>query len=314
MKLSYCDVSSRTNRLLPPPPPSPPMHLSNTHTTNAIASNLNIWKNDTPSPCRAEMYSLGGLGPPYMAPRAAPSPARQATCTKMRPEVMTEYEPLESIQPIDVEAAAEATPAEATPAEAPAPPAAGEPVHFTRVNPGALAFQPMRRDKNKYVVPLTRELLVVSPPVGVSPLVDDDGEPCAVVWLRATAGPFADFARAVEASVLESVIANKTQWLRKDVPDDSLRTSFKTFLGPEGLRVKGGADVAAFDADRALTDLSLVRGPRVRAVLSLRGVTFGKTEFGCLWRLVQVIDAPEPACLFQADPDPVPDDDDDDFV
>ena len=199
-------------------------------------------------------------------------------------------------------------------AAADAPPPSYGPVHFTRVDPSSLAFQPMRRDATKYVVPLARELLVVTPPLGVSPLVDEDGEPAGVVWLRATAGPFADFARAVEASVLDSVIANKREWLRKDVPDDSLRTSFKSFLGPEGLRVKGGADVAAFGADRSLTDLSLVRGPRVRAVLSLRAVTFGKTEFGCLWRLVQVIDAPEPACLFQDDPDDADPDDDDDFV
>jgi hypothetical protein len=239
---------------------------------------------------------------------------------------MTEYEPLESLPaaappaddpadaPPSVEDPAADDPTDADAADAPPPADAAQvPVHFTRVDPSSLAFQPMRRDATKYVVPLTRELLVVTPPLGVSPLVDDEGEPCAVVWLRATAGPFADFARAVETSVLDRVIANKREWLRKDVPDDSLRTSFKSFLSPEGLRVKGGADVAAFGADRALTDLSLVRGPRVRAVLSLRAVTFGKTEFGCLWRLVQVIDAPEPACLFQDDP-PDDADPDDDFV
>jgi hypothetical protein len=239
---------------------------------------------------------------------------------------MTEYEPLESLPaaaspaddpadaPPSVEDPAADDPTDADAADAPPPADAAQvPVHFTRVDASALAFQPMRRDATKYVVPLTRELLVVTPPLGVSPLVDDEGEPCAVVWLRATAGPFADFARAVETSVLDRVIANKREWLRKDVPDDSLRTSFKSFLSPEGLRVKGGADVAAFGADRSLTDLSLVRGPRVRAVLSLRAVTFGKTEFGCLWRLVQVIDAPEPACLFQDDP-PDDADPDDDFV
>ena len=244
----------------------------------------------------------------------------------MRPGVMTEYEPLESLPaaaspaddpadaPPSVEDPAADDPTDADAADAPPPADAAQvPVHFTRVDASALAFQPMRRDATKYVVPLTRELLVVTPPLGVSPLVDDEGEPCAVVWLRATAGPFADFARAVETSVLDRVIANKREWLRKDVPDDSLRTSFKSFLSPEGLRVKGGADVAAFGADRSLTDLSLVRGPRVRAVLSLRAVTFGKTEFGCLWRLVQVIDAPEPACLFQDDP-PDDADPDDDFV
>lgn len=234
---------------------------------------------------------------------------------------MTEYEPLESL-PAAASPAVDAAPSVEDPAAddptdadaSDAPPPASDaqvPVHFTRVDPSSLAFQPMRRDASKYVVPLTRDLLVVTPPLGVSPLVDDEGEACAVVWLRATAGPFADFARAVETSVLDRVIANKREWLRKDVPDDSLRTSFKSFLSPEGLRVKGGADVAAFGADRSLTDLSLVRGPRVRAVLSLRAVTFGKTEFGCLWRLVQVIDAPEPACLFQDDPadDADPDDD-----
>ena len=255
----------------------------------------------------------------------------------MRPEVMTEYEPLESLAVTTDDSASprrdaatdtiddativvddsasprrdSASPRSAAAADAP-PPSYG-PVHFSRVDLSSLAFQPMRRDATKYVVPLTRELLVVTPPLGVSPLVDEDGEPAGVVWLRATAGPFADFARAVEASVLDRVIANKREWLRKDVPDDSLRTSFKSFLSPEGLRVKGGADVAAFGADRSLTDLSLVRGPRVRAVLSLRAVTFGKTEFGCLWRLVQVIDAPEPACLFQDDP-PDDADPDDDFV
>lgn len=237
---------------------------------------------------------------------------------------MTEYEPLESlaatadaavddaVAAVVDDAVAAVDDADAAVDESHCDGPGPAPVYFTRVDPSSLAFQPMRRDGTKYVVPLTREVLVVTPPLGVSSLVDEDGEAAGVVWLRATAGPFADFARAVEASVLDRVIANKREWLRKDVPDDSLRTSFKSFLGPEGLRVKGGADVAAFGADRTLTDLSLVRGPRVRAVLSLRAVTFGKTEFGCLWRLVQVIDAPEPACLFQDDPDD--DDPDDDFV
>lgn len=236
-----------------------------------------------------------------------------------------EFEPLQSLTaPAEPEAEPEvlADPeiaADPPAAAAPAPAAAAAPA--TAVPPSAvdlagLAFGPLAREGRSYVARLAAPLLVVTPPCALaSPLVLEDGSPAPFVWLRPPPA-FAQFAAATEARLLQAALDNKVEWLRKDVPDEALARSFKSFLRAEdgALRVKL-ADVQAFDAGRAPVDLADVRGPRVRAVLGLRQLTFGKTEFGGMWRLAQVLDVPDAPCLFQDDPD----DDDvdseiDDFV
>lgn len=246
----------------------------------------------------------------------------------MSDDKRVQFEPLESLtaEPApEIPAAPEIPepeiPEPEIPVHASAPPAA-PPATERALTPAqidldsAMKFEPLEREGRSYVARLARGgLLLVTPPCALaSPLADEDGGIHPFVWLRPPPA-FRDWLADVETRLLGAALEHKLEWLRKDVPDDSLRASFKSFLRAEdgALRVKAGEGLAAFSADRAPAEPADLCGPRVRCVLALRQLTFGKTEFGGCWRLVQALDVPDAPCLIQDD-DFGDDSDADDFV
>lgn len=196
------------------------------------------------------------------------------------------------------------------------PPAAA-PLTFKAVPLDALAgddaFEPMEREGKLYVVRLRPKILVQTPPLALtSSLVDDDGEPLTFAHL-APAGQFAAFLRRAEAAVLDACLAHKHDWFRKDFEDDALRSGFKTFLRPNGtIKVKVPEDVAVFDvAKRPIPPGDAPAGSQVRCILELAKISFGKTEFGAAWKLVQVRSIAQPRCLIDDTADEASSDDDD---
>lgn len=227
--------------------------------------------------------------PEPQAPEPEPAAAAPAA---PEPQLAPEPEP-----------AAAPEPEPAAPHRVAAPDSGRQALPFTQADLN-LEFEPLAREGRTYVARLARGgLLTVTPPCALaSPLTDEAGAPEPFVWLRPTAA-FGKFVADVEERLLAAAVRNKLEWLRKDVPDDALRSSFKSFVREDGaVRVKSGEGLAAFSADRAPADPALVRGPRVRCVLALRQLTFGKTEFGGCWRLVQVLDVPDAECMIQDSP------------
>jgi hypothetical protein len=196
------------------------------------------------------------------------------------------------------------------------PQQAQPPPHFRAVDPATFEYADVERDGKLYSVKLRPACRVQTPAVALTAaLVDDDGDPLPFASL-AVSGHFAAFVRKVEAAVLDACLANKAAWFRKDLDDDVLRAGFKSFLRPNGtLKLKVPEDVAVFDADKTLVAPGDVpAGTQVRAIIELAKVSFGKTEFGAMWRLVQVRALATPQCLIEDDAGDVPASDDDDFM
>jgi hypothetical protein len=213
------------------------------------------------------------------------------------------------------EAAPESPRALAAPAPAPAverdPPSVTR--NFKALCLDSLAFDPIEREGKLYVVKLQPKITIVTPPMTLaSSLVDEDGEALPFASLAPSA-QFGGFLRRVEAAVLAACIAHKAEWFRRDLDDDALRSGFKTFLRPNGtVKVKVPDEVAAFDASAgAVVPGDIAAGAQVRGVLELAKISFGKTEFGAMWKLVQVREVTVPRCLIDDTGDELSDDDDD---
>lgn len=162
----------------------------------------------------------------------------------------------------------------------------------------------MERDGKLYVVPLDPPLVVQTPAVTLATAAfDGDGEPLAFAHI-APPRDLQAWLRGAEAAVLETSIRNKKDWFRKALDDDAIRASFKSFFRDDDkFKVKVPASVAAFEADcktPAQPAEVLHAGARVRCVLELSRVCFGRTEFGAQWRLVQVAACAAPVCLIDS--------------
>lgn len=195
------------------------------------------------------------------------------------------------------------------------PKAAADHPQFYRAAEVAMDFLPIEREGKLYIVKLKDKLVVQTPVLTLTtPLVDDEGDPLPFATL-AVPSQFGAFARRVEALVLDACVANKAEWFRKDLDDDALRTGFKTFLRPNGtLKIKVPEDAAVFDADkRPIAPGDVAAGTQVRAIIELSRISFGKTEFGAMWRLVQARAVATPECLIEDVADDV-DPDDVDFL
>ena len=183
----------------------------------------------------------------------------------------------------------------------PSPP---HPVFYKSENPDALQFEDQReRDGKVYAVRLKRRLLIQTPAVALATaLVDADGEVMPFSHL-APVGHFAAFLHRTEAAVLAACLANKDTWFRGAVEDDALRAKFRTFFRPNGtVRVKVPEDVEVFDAAKSpAAPGDVPAGAQVRCILELAKISFGKSEFGASWKIVQVQALPLPRCLITDD-------------
>ena len=229
------------------------------------------------------------------SPAPEPEPTDPAPAPEPEPAAAAAPEPEPEPEPA---AAAEPEPEPAAAAEQP-----GVPVPFRAIPVDSLEFSPLAKEAKVYVSRVSWRgagLLVQTPPLALlDPLVDADGEPAACARL-VPKGALAKFLRDVEAALLAAVLARKAEWFRRGIPDDALRAGFKSLFsvtGPCVYRARVADEVAAFDAARnAIHPADLPPGT-VRAVLALDRLCFGKTEFGGVWRLVQVQAVPPPKCL-----------------
>lgn len=185
-----------------------------------------------------------------------------------------------------------------TPADVPAAaPAAASPQYYKHVDLAAhlTAFLPLEKLGGSYVTRLATPLLVQTPVLALaSPLDDHEGEPVPNAYLTLPKG-FQQFAQDTEAAVLEACLANKAEWFRRPLEDDSLRASFKEFCKGQHLKIKVPRDALVFDSQGSLVEREGVApGTSVRCLLELSKVCFGRTEFGAMWTLRQAQTAPAP--------------------
>lgn len=191
------------------------------------------------------------------------------------------------------------------------------PVQFRRVDPrqalAADAFLPIAKEGGVYVARLGAPLTVQTPAMALATAVWDDEEGGTLPHAHLAMPPaFAEFAAGVEAAALGACLANKGAWFRRPVDDQTVVAGFKHMCKPSGHIKVGVADgLAAFDhAGEPVPPASLAEGTEVRCILRLDGLTFGRTEFGALWTLLQAQTRPPappapqpPRCLISADED-----------
>ena len=184
------------------------------------------------------------------------------------------------------------------------------PVAPAAVDPRAIGFGALSRDGTRYSVPFLTPLFVRTPALEVATPLEVNGETQPHAMLHVP-DDLARFFSSVEKAVLDACIERKQEWFGgRRMEDDELIAGFRSFVQPPaGIKVKVDLDVAVFDKEKTATDAADVEpGTRARAVLHLDKITFGRTEFGVLWRLVQLRKEPSvPACLINDS-----DDDDDD--
>lgn len=175
--------------------------------------------------------------------------------------------------------------------------------YYLSADLSALDLGPSTKEHRVYVAPLDPPLTVQTPPVTLASSLDP--EHGATFALLATSGAFLDFVRATEAAVLDRVVEKRAELLRKEVDPDALKTNFKSFVDDSGvLRVKVADDLAVFDAaGQVVGHEELPDGSRVRCVLELSRVCFGRAEFGAVWRVKQVQRVAGGPCLITAEPD-----------
>jgi hypothetical protein len=122
--------------------------------------------------------------------------------------------------------------------------------------------------------------------------------------------PFNTFLNKVEEHVKE-VAKSCTEIL--GLSADQIDASFKSFIQtPGSLKCRKVPEFVAFDADGEIMHV-LDEGTHVRAILRLDQLSIGKTEMGCLWRLIQCkVCEPPPSCLISMDVELQDDEQDDD--
>jgi len=166
------------------------------------------------------------------------------------------------------------------------------PRRYEDIQVEAIRFMEVKKNKNVYVVPFERPLVIQTPVSNLLGRVDK-----ATTSLALTKG-FASFVRDLEEYVVQSAIDNKDEWFRSKLDDDAIRQSFKSFLGPRDvLKVRVSDDVASFDSTGHQIDNDEVdKDSRVRCLLELTGICFGRVEFGIMFTVVQIQTRQKPVC------------------
>jgi len=109
-----------------------------------------------------------------------------------------------------------------------------------------------------------------------------------------------------ETWVLRAAKEHKTSWFKKNISDSYLENSFKSYFKPDGqFTARVAEDFLVFSpSGENLSDVSeaLKNGSEAILLLETSQITFGKTEFGSLWKLKQAVvvpPKPRPECLIQ---------------
>lgn len=174
----------------------------------------------------------------------------------------------------------------------------------------AIAFEDVKKDERTYSVKFAEPLTIQTRRSTVASGCDGFSSPLVRVDLDAeTAQVLRDF----EVFIKDETKKHKAEWFKKTISDAYLESSFKTYFkdGNNTAAFKVAEDFAVFDAsgNALLADDS---APDAATdfifLLEATQLTFGKTEYGCLWKVRQAVVLPAPKkreCLIQ-----VTDDDD----
>lgn len=156
-----------------------------------------------------------------------------------------------------------------------------------------LAEKPSKVE-NVMVVPFDPSIKIQTDLVSATgPLVDENGDLLPNIHARAS-GAFLKFLKDFEASVLDVAKSHASSWwTKKQCTPAMVESGFKTYFKGEDIfkiNVKSADQPLVFDEDgNEVGDESVTSSSRFWAVLEARRVVLGKTEFGMVWKLKQLM-------------------------
>jgi len=187
-------------------------------------------------------------------------------------------------------------------------------MHLSKDSFDAIAFEDVKKDERTYSVKFAEPLTIQTRRSTVASGCDGFSSPLVRVDLDAeTAQVLRDF----EAFIKDETKKHKAEWFKKTISDAYLESSFKTYFKDGATATtafKVAEDFALFDASgnaladasgNALADASANAADFI-LLLEATQLTFGKTEYGCLWKVRQAVVLPAPKkreCLIQVTDD-----------
>ena len=171
---------------------------------------------------------------------------------------------------------------------------------------------------NVMVVPFEPSVRIQSDLLtATSPLTDENGDLLPNIHARAS-GSFLRFLKAFEEAVLEAAKTHAaTWWSKKQCSASLIDNGFKSYFKGDDvfkINVKSTSEALVFDKDgNELGNDALTTNSKFWAVLEARRVVLGKTEFGMVWKLNQLMMKPAARCEV-APPPSTGGDDDGDFL
>ena len=172
--------------------------------------------------------------------------------------------------------------------------------------------------ENVMVVPFDPPVKIQTDLLTVTgPLADEAGELLPNIHAKASAG-FCTFLKSFEAAVLDKAKANASSWwTKKQCSSAMVENGFKSYFKSDDIfkiNVKSAGESLVFDYDgNELGIEAVASNSKVWAVLEARRVVLGKTEFGMVWKLNQLMLKPATKCQV-APPKNQTADDDGDFL
>jgi len=177
-------------------------------------------------------------------------------------------------------------------------------------------LESVKKDNKTYSVKFPEKIMLQTKRCVLGPLFNDEGD--VMPFAHITLDPeSAKALQGFESWVLQAAKDHKTSWFKKSISDSYLENSFKSYFKPDGgqFTAKVAEDFMVFSsAGDHLRDVpEALKTPgtsEVVLLLETSQITFGKTEFGSLWKLKQAVvvpSRPKPECQIQF----VDDDDED---
>jgi hypothetical protein len=183
-----------------------------------------------------------------------------------------------------------------------------------------IAFENVKKDERTYSVKFAEPLTIQTRRSTVAS--GDFSSPLVRVDLDAET---AQILRAFEVFIKAETKKRKNEWFKKAISDAYLDSSFKTYFkdgdaAPDRTALKVADDFALFDTEGNALEDAASPGDDYVFLLEATQITFGKTEYGCLWKVRQAVTLPPPPktkCLIQVTDDeevaPGAADDDEDY-
>lgn len=175
----------------------------------------------------------------------------------------------------------------------------------------SIAFSPdLVKVGNVYTAPFEHKLVIQTPLAQASaPLVGEDGEALEHLLLEAV-GPLSNFIEQFEQALKDAATGvHLKAWFPRTEPDVTLagfKSAVLTSSNVLKLRAHPLPEVYVKQADgpQLATPAAVVAGARLQAVIEATCVSFGRTQWGCAWRVLQILvhpAPPQPRCLITLD-------------